>query len=95
MFSGLSETQVFFEVVNFSGETHFRLLLVPDMCKALKNIISRFFFFTKRLGDDLLCGGGGVGVGIKILLQMKGLVYRLSRDCHFDIDSDVYFLDLS
>ena len=34
-------------------------------------------------------------MGVKILLQMKGLVYRLSRDCHFDIDSDVYFLDLS
>ena len=82
-------------MVNFSGETHFRLLLVPDMCKALKNMISRFFFFTKRFGGRLTLWWGGVGVGVKILLQMKGLVYRLSRDCHFDIDSDVYFLDLS
>ena len=39
--------------------------------------------------------GVGLEGGVKILLQMKGLVYRLSRDCHFDIDSDVYFLDLS
>ena len=36
-----------------------------------------------------------MGVGGKILLQIKGLVYSLSHDCHFDIDRDVYFLDLS
>jgi len=36
-----------------------------------------------------------VAVGCKILLRIKGLVYRLSHDCHFDIDRDVYFLDLS
>ena len=83
-------------MVNFSGETHFRLLLVPDMCKALKNMISRFFFFTKRFGGRLtLWWGGGVGVGGKIPLQIKGLVYSFSHGCHFDIDRDVYFLDLS
>ena len=36
-----------------------------------------------------------MGVGGKILLKIKGLVYSLSQGYHFDIDRDVYFLDLS
>ena len=52
-----------------------------------------FLFFTKRIGDDLFCGGVGRKWEVKFFLDffLKGLVYRLSRDFRFDIDRDVYF----
>ena len=80
---------------HFSGGKHFRPLFVPNLCEALKTWFLVSFSLLKDSGDDLFCGEGGVGVGGKILLQIKGLVYSLSHGCHFDIDRDVYFLDLS
>ena len=56
LFSWLSDylriSFIFLKWWDFSGGIHFRLLLVPNLCEALKNMISLFFFFTKRFGGQ-------------------------------------------